>query len=365
MPIPTLPDFRSPRFLADHALWIMGFYGDRAIDPSGGMYHFFLDDGTVYDRRTRHLVSATRFVVTHAIAHVLSGEERYRRGAAHALAFVRDAFADRERGGFAWTISWEDGRVQVTDPTRHMYGLAFVMLAAARAHGIGIAGADQLLEQTFDLAETRFFEPVAELYADEATPQWVVSGYRGQNANMHACEAAIAAFEATADQKYLQRAEQLAHAITVRQAAHADGGIWEHYRADWTPDWTTTASIAQTSSALGASSPDTSPSGRSCSVSSTFIYRGRGTCRARASCSIVLWTSPGTASTVDCTMDLRPTPRSATLTSTTGCRPSRSLPQPISPYAAATHVIGTGTSASGTIAGITSSTTATARGFVS
>jgi glucose-6-phosphate isomerase len=237
MPIPTPPDFRSPRFLADHALWIMEFYGDRAIDPTGGMYHFFLDDGTVYDRRTRHLVSATRFVVTHAIAHLLSGEERYRRGAAHAFRFLRDGFADCERGGFAWTIRWEDGRARVTDSTRHMYGLAFVMLAAARAHDIGIAGAHELLEQTFELAENRFFEPAAQLYADEATPQWVVSGYRGQNANMHACEAAIAAFEATADSKYLQRADQLAQAITVREAAYADGGIWEHYRADWTPDW--------------------------------------------------------------------------------------------------------------------------------
>jgi glucose-6-phosphate isomerase len=65
----------------------------------------------------------------------------------------------------------------------------------------------------------------------------VLSPYRGQNANMHACEAMIAAFEATQDARYLQRAEALAHGITVRLAAATGGDIWEHHHADWTPDW--------------------------------------------------------------------------------------------------------------------------------
>ena len=39
------------------------------------------------------------------------------------------------------------------------------------------------------------------------TADWTQeSSYRGQNANMHACEALIAAFEATNEQKYLDRA---------------------------------------------------------------------------------------------------------------------------------------------------------------
>lgn len=36
--------------------------------------------------------------------------------------------------------------------------------------------------------------------------------------------------------RYIERAESLAQHITVRQAALCEGGIWEHYRADWTPD---------------------------------------------------------------------------------------------------------------------------------
>lgn len=40
----------------------LDFYRPRAIDASGGLFHFFRDDGTVYDAHTRHLVSSTRFV---------------------------------------------------------------------------------------------------------------------------------------------------------------------------------------------------------------------------------------------------------------------------------------------------------------
>jgi mannose/cellobiose epimerase-like protein (N-acyl-D-glucosamine 2-epimerase family) len=61
--------------------------------------------------------------------------------------------------------------------------------------------------------------------------------YRGQNANMHACEAMLAAYEATQEIRYLDRAELLAHNITRRQSALAGGVMWEHYHADWSVDW--------------------------------------------------------------------------------------------------------------------------------
>jgi len=38
---------------------------------------------------------------------------------------------------------------------------------------------------------------------------------------MHACEAMLAAFDATSEMRYLERAATLAHNITVRQAALA------------------------------------------------------------------------------------------------------------------------------------------------
>ena len=49
------PDFHSRAMLEKHILHTMHFYHPRAIDPSGGFYHFFLDDGTVYDLSLIHI----------------------------------------------------------------------------------------------------------------------------------------------------------------------------------------------------------------------------------------------------------------------------------------------------------------------
>ena len=145
MKTPALPDFRSPAFLRQHVSWIMDFYAPRASDPSGGMYHFFLDDGTVYDQRTRHLVNATRFVITHAMLYKLTGEPRYQAGVRHAVEFLRKAFFDPASGGYAWLIDWHEGKATVLDATRHCYGMAFVMLAYAHALKSGIAEAERWL----------------------------------------------------------------------------------------------------------------------------------------------------------------------------------------------------------------------------
>jgi mannose/cellobiose epimerase-like protein (N-acyl-D-glucosamine 2-epimerase family) len=212
----------------------LAFYAPRVMDASGGCFHFFKDDGKVYDRRTRHLVSSTRFVFNHALAWRWFGAPA--ADVAHALAFVREAHA-QPQGGYAWTLDWHDGRATVTDGTQHCYGLAFVLLAHAHAAEVGVPGAREGIAETFALMETRFWLPEHNLYADEATPDWRLGAYRGQNANMHACEAMLAAYAATGEPRYLERARVLAESITQRQAAMTGGRVWEHYHADWTPDW--------------------------------------------------------------------------------------------------------------------------------
>src|SRR5690606_523828 len=64
-----------------------------------------------------------------------------------------------------------------------------------------------------------------------------VDPYRGQNCNMHMCEAMISAFEATGDQRFLDRADTLARRVVVELAAPADGLVWEHYKTNWEHDW--------------------------------------------------------------------------------------------------------------------------------
>ncbi|KJR95605.1 AGE family epimerase/isomerase [Burkholderia pseudomallei] len=235
---PYVASFRDPQFLLAHVEDTLRFYAPHAFDPTGGFYHFFRDDGSVYDRTTRHLVSSCRFVFNHAMAYRHFGDARDLAYARHGLRFLRDAHWDTEHEGYDWEIEWRDGAKRATrDGTRHCYGLAFVLLAAAHAAMAGVEEAKPLIAHTFDLMEHRFWDRAAGLYADDATPNWTVSSYRGQNANMHATEALLAAYEATGHLTYLDRAEKIATNIVQRQAALSQGLVWEHFHADWSVDW--------------------------------------------------------------------------------------------------------------------------------
>jgi mannose/cellobiose epimerase-like protein (N-acyl-D-glucosamine 2-epimerase family) len=233
----NLPDFRSRDFLLGHIRHTLAFYHPRSIDPSGGFYHFFKDDGSVYDAHSRHLVSSTRMVFNYAMAWRQFGEPAYKEALLHGLRFLREVHRDPASGGYTWLLRWQDGQKTVLDGTNHCYGLAFVVLAYAHAVMAGVEEARAWLAEAWDVMEQRFWEPQAGLYADEAGPDWQLSSYRGQNANMHSCEAMLAAYEATGEQRYLQRATTLAESITRRQAALADDLVWEHYHADWSVDW--------------------------------------------------------------------------------------------------------------------------------
>ena len=236
LPATPLPDFADPAFLRAHVADTLAFYHPRAIDPAGGFFHYFRDDGTVYDATHRHLVSSTRFVYDYAMAaREFAGDPiagAYRDAVGHGLRYLREAHRDPRDGGYAWTL--RDGVPE--DRTRHAYGMAFVLLAYASARKAGFDTA-AWMDETRGLLETRFWEGAAGLYRDEADADWNFSGYRGQNANMHLCEAMIAAFEACGERFYLERALQLADRMARRQAALAGGLVWEHYDRDWNIDW--------------------------------------------------------------------------------------------------------------------------------
>lgn len=228
-----LPDFRSPDFLRAHIARTMAFYHPRAIDPAGGFFHYFRDDGSVYDASHRHLVSSTRFVFNYAMAYREFGDAQYLDAARHGLRYLREKHRNAASGGYAWTL--RDGVPE--DRTNHCYGVAFVLLAYSTALKAGIEEARAWMDETWQLLESRFWEADAGLYRDEADAEWNFSSYRGQNANMHMCEAMLAAYEASGERRYLDRAMSLADHMTRRQAAKAEGLVWEHYDRSWNIDW--------------------------------------------------------------------------------------------------------------------------------
>jgi mannose/cellobiose epimerase-like protein (N-acyl-D-glucosamine 2-epimerase family) len=225
-------DFRGRTFLLGHIRHTLSFFDPRSLDPAGGFFQSYKNDGTIHDRSTRTLVSLCRSIFSYAMAYKQFGAPDYLNRVHHGLDYLRRVHHNPATGGYAWRI--KDGTP--TDITNHCYGLAFVLLAYACATKIGIAEARGWIDETFDLMERHFWLARDGLYANEADAQWTLSTYRGQNDNMHTCEALMAAYEATGERKFLERAALVAENITVRQAALTGSQVWEHYKPDWTPD---------------------------------------------------------------------------------------------------------------------------------
>ena len=188
--------------------------------------------GESYSGDRRHLVATCRATANFALGAAADGPDWCREAAHHGLAFLDEGHGADE--GFHLVVDADGTPV---DRTRSAYAHAFVLLAYARATAAGIDGAREGLDRAADLLDDRFVESNG-LCRSDCDPDWTeLEPYRGQNANMHACEAYIAAYEATDDGRFLARARTIAHGLTIRLAAETDGLLWEHYTADWDHDF--------------------------------------------------------------------------------------------------------------------------------
>jgi mannose/cellobiose epimerase-like protein (N-acyl-D-glucosamine 2-epimerase family) len=286
-PLPPFPDIFDPSSLLAEGEKCLRFFsrdacrirGGEAPSPSrpflGGSYHFFAADGSVHDPSVRHIVSTTRLVVQFAWAvhHYPEEEPRasaappYRALLADSLAFLRGPVHFRPAtGGYAWEASVsEDGSALLSsDETVYTYALAFALLAYSAAYRFGgVEEAKGWVEETWETL-SRLWEEGPGLYANECGADFaVVDPYRGQNSNMHAVEAHVAAYEATGERKHLERARRIAEGMCVgcagrvgqmlRAPPRPGGGdeegagageereddlslVYEHYTSSWEVD---------------------------------------------------------------------------------------------------------------------------------
>ena len=226
--------FRTASFLRSHSQQILNFYKDRCIDPKGGYYQNFYDSGEVFGPGDKHLVSSTRMMFNFYQGYAEFAEPWMLEHAGHGYEYLMKHHWVLEANHFVWLFA--DYRPK--DLTQYCYGYAFVILALAAATRAGEVGARQHLYATWELWKTHFWLPEQGLFADEITADWKsVSSYRGQNANMHACEALLFAYEVTGDEEFLQVARHLAQKFTGDLCQQTDGLVWEHYREDLSIDW--------------------------------------------------------------------------------------------------------------------------------
>lgn len=226
-------DFYSQEFLTNHCQSILDFYDARVVDETGGYFQNFYDDGKTFNVGFRQLVSSTRIIVNYAMASIVLDKPEYKDIAKHGLVYLENVHWQEKTQTYAWIL--EDHHP--VDMTQQAYGYAFVLLAYAAAKKAHIISTNTPLIKMYELLEKRFWLPEYGLYADEMNVDGVLSGYRGQNANMHLCEAMIAAYEATNETMFLDRAFVIAENIVKRQTQDTDGLIWEHYQSNFFPDW--------------------------------------------------------------------------------------------------------------------------------
>lgn len=220
-------------WLAEQTSDLFDFFQNRIINPAGGFFNLDstghrIDDGNP----VRQIHNTTRMVHCFAVGHLL-GQPGCDAIVDHGMEYLWNAHRDSEHGGYVWSVD-NDGP---KDDTKQAYGHAFVLLAASSAKVVGHPLADTLLEDITQVLEQRFWEDRHGAVAEEFGRDWsAISQYRGQNSNMHLTESLMAAFEATGNRSYLDRAERIANLIIGRHAATLDHRVAEHFTADWSLD---------------------------------------------------------------------------------------------------------------------------------
>ncbi len=245
--LPRWTGTTGPRFVQRdaHRHWLLSqattlfdFFQFKSVNSKGGFSP--LDDRGEpslpepgHTGVIRALHETPRMVHCFAAAHLL-GIPGADRNVDQGMDFIWKRHRDTVNGGYFWGVDDEG----VTQPNKLAYGHAFVILAASSAKMAGHPEADRLLADTLEILNTRFWDSKEGATTEEYKADWSeISGYRGQNSNMHLTEALMGAFEATGDRQLLTMAESIASLIINRHAREQGWRVAEHFNKDWTVDF--------------------------------------------------------------------------------------------------------------------------------
>ncbi|CAD7928518.1 unnamed protein product [Amoebophrya sp. A120] len=240
-PLPPAEQLLTVDFLSEQMTHCMNFFSvPRCTDDvNGGFYHFYAEDGEVFDTRTKLLVTQARFVFSYAKAHeqlsktrAAAPMESYLKAVMRGINYLfHGPLRNPENGAYFWSI--REG--PTTDPMEpldltmkkvppepldsriYTYGLAQCLLAYSAALKLGVKEARKMVDETWDTLEAKMWDAENGLYAEEADDNWNWTSYRSESGNLHMTEALLETYAATKDLKFFRRALLIADNICRRQ----------------------------------------------------------------------------------------------------------------------------------------------------
>jgi len=183
--------YREMQFIKEHAFQIFQFYEPICKDTeNGGFFCAYNDDGQIYDKKLKDLVSACRFNLNFSYGLLLNVKEEYRDLIRHGFEFIEMVHRDNVNGGYFQRASGHI--VEINNKMTYVH--AFYLFSLSIAFLAGIKEVESHIEEVFDFLEDKMWDPKYQLYLDECSHDFrKIHPYRGQNSNMHMVEALLGA----------------------------------------------------------------------------------------------------------------------------------------------------------------------------
>lgn len=214
---------RFESWFRKHALPLWARSG---FDPgSYASYERLLPDGSPDFKADIRVRVQARQIFVYAFGHHLGWYENGHALAEKTLQFV-DSFALHPKGGYVHLL---DNRYKVIDNKQDLYDHAFFLLAYAwcyRAFGMQSA-LQKAVTLTGYLDETLGSDKGGWLEGDYP------AAYRRQNPHMHMLEAFLALYDATAEQRWLTKAEEIVRLFESRFYDSTRNVLLEYFAQDW------------------------------------------------------------------------------------------------------------------------------------
>jgi sulfoquinovose isomerase len=179
----------------------------------------------------QQLLTVARTVHCYALGELL-GIPGCRPVVARGLETLWDDHRDPDAGGYVAGVD----SAGPTDTTKAAYNHAFVLLAASSALTTDHDGARAVLSDVLGVIDEHFWDDGDGASREDFDRDWhPVEAYRGANANMHLCEAFLAAADVTGRSDLADRALRIAQRLIDGQARAQGWLLPEHYDEAWSP----------------------------------------------------------------------------------------------------------------------------------